>query len=490
LLVSVCDGIIGMTKKKGCITMENCRMKLPLFDDFWIDFRWNTKRRWFAPELYSTTAPGAYSSLIYDPERKVYRLYYEVLKDPKLDACRQLKLQESTDMKSFTQVLAPDGSDVIFEGETGIHGCSVLYDPFDPDPSRRYKLCGMTRMDRKGKPKEVEITFSPDGITWENRHDVIAHPYTSDTLNKLFYNPLRQEYTLLFRSAHVDRRISIKTSKDLKEWTDPRIILHPGSNYSDGVINMHHYAMSAKYMDGIFYGLLWRYNTGIYDMEFTRMSGYMEPELVYSYDGREFLYTSGAPLMERPVPPNPGCAGMSPYDMCISADGKSYYILTSGSVRPHGTQQQNYERQEKLKEQGKKAANLIFKIRRDGFCGIEGVCYGAKVITKPISMLKDDLTFNINASCGTVRFGLMNKSGEFLEGFSFDDCIPFEYDDCLDVRPRWKEHRLSEMLDKQVRVAIELNGAILYCISGTARPHMRQAQRSFADPQGLEDYTH
>lgn len=215
------------------------------------------------------------------------------------------------------------------------------------------------------------------------------------------------------------------------------------------------------------------------------MSGYMEPELVYSYDGQEFLYTSGKPLMERPIPPNPGCAGMAPFDMCISADGKSYYILTSGAVRPHGTQDENYQRQEKLKELGKNPANLLFKIRRDGFCGLESVCYGAKVITKAIALLKDDLTFNINASCGTVRFALMNRAGKFLEGYSFDDCIPFAYDDCLDVRPQWKEHQLSEVLNQRVRVAIELNGAILHCISGTARPFMGQLQTSFADPQGL-----
>jgi len=468
--------------------MENSRMKLPLFDDFWIDFRTNTKRRWFAPEIYSVAPSGAYSSLIYDPERQVYRLYYEVLIDPSMDACRAVKMVESTDMKNWTQIMGETGTDVIFQGGAGVHGTSVLYDPFDPDPSRRYKLCGMTRMDRKGMPKEVEITFSADGIHWEDRHDVIAHPYTSDSLNKLFYNPLKEEYALTLRSAHVDRRISLKTSKDLKEWSHPRIILHPGSNYADGVTNIHHYAMSAGYYDGIFYGLLWRYNTSIYDMDFTRMSGYMEPELVYSYDGQEFLYTSGKPLMERPVPPHPGCAGLAPQDMCISADGKDYFIYCSAGVRPHGTAQQNYERAKKLEELGKKPANLIYKIRRDGFCGIEGVCYGAQVITKPISLIKDDLSFNINAACGTVRFALLEKYGQPIEGFSFDDCIPFEYDDCLDVKPRWKEHDLSEVLETQLRVAIELNGAILYCISGTARPHVRQAQKSFADPVGSENY--
>jgi len=470
--------------------MENNRMKLPLFDDFWIDFQYNVKRRWFAPELYATCdTPGAYSSLIYDPERQVYRLYYEMLIDPALDACRALKLAESTDMKTWTQVLADDGTDVIFVSGEGIHGCSVLYDPFDPDPSRRYKLCGMTRMERKGLPKEVEILFSADGIHWEDRHDVIAHPYTSDTLNKLFYNPLRDEYTLTMRSAHVDRRISIKSSKDLKEWTHPHIILHPGSNYCDGVTNMHHYAMSASYQDGIFYGLVWRYNTSLYSMDFTRMDGYMEPELVYSYDGQEFLYTSGKPLMERPLPPNPGCMSMAPQDMCIGADGKNYYILCTAGVKPHGTQEQNVIRAQQLKDRGIESAKLIYKIRRDGFCGLEGICYGSKIITKPISLIKDDLTFNINAACGTVRFALLEKYGEPIEGFTFDDCIPFQFDDQLDVRPQWKEHDLSEVLERQLRVAVELNGAILHCISGTARPHMRQAQKSFADPIGSENYS-
>ena len=79
----------------------------------------------------------------------------------------------------------------------------------------------------------------------------------------------------------------------------------------------------------------------------------------------------------------------------------------------------------------------------------------------------------------------MKANGQFYDGFSFDDCIPFEYDDSVDVRPRWKEHELKEVLGKQVRVAIELNTAILHCITATARPFVVQPQVSFADPKGL-----
>ena len=214
------------------------------------------------------------------------------------------------------------------------------------------------------------------------------------------------------------------------------------------------------------------------------MYGYMEPELVYSYDGTEFLYTSAKPLMERPLPPAPGFAGLAAQDMCQSADGKDYYLICSGYVFVHGTQDSNKRMSELL--QGKiRRGNPIYKIRRDGFCGIESVGTGGKVITKPLELMADDLRFNIRANGGWVRFGLMEADGTFLEGFSFDDCIPFQLDDGLDVKPQWKEHTLSEVLNRRVRIAVELNGAILHCISATARPHIRQQQESFSRPMGI-----
>ncbi len=465
--------------------MEENRMKLPLFDDYWIDFRFNTTRRWFTPELYSICPAGPYSSMFYDPIRKRYRVYFEEVIRWGDDGPRQLKLLESEDLKTFTPVKNDRGDDVIYTGETGVHGTSILYDPFDPDPACRYKFCGMTRMGRKFGDMEVEVAFSPDGIHWENDHKTIAHPYTSDALNKLVYNPLKKEYLLFHRAAAVDRRICVKSSPDLVNWSDSRVILYPGATYNNGHTGMQHYSMSAAYMDGIFYGLLWRYNTSLYDMEFSRMFGYMEPELVYSYDGNEFLYTSGKPLMERPLPPTPGCVGLAPDDICESADGKDYYILCFGYVFVHGTAESNERLLNAMKDKPVTTGNPIYKIRKDGFCGLESVGHGGKVITKGIELLKDDLTFNIRANYGFVRFGIMNGDGSFVEGFSFDDCIPFEYDDQVAVRPRWKEHDLSEVLNRKVRIALELNTAILHSISATARPYIAQAQESFANPMGL-----
>ena len=138
-----------------------------------------------------------------------------------------------------------------------------------------------------------------------------------------------------------------------------------------------------------------------------------------------------------------------------------------------------------MKEKGLNNALMIYKIRKDGFCGLESVGPGGKVITKSMELLKDDLSFNIRAECGSVRFGLMSVKGEYLEGFSVDDCIPFEFDESVDVKPQWKEKTLADALNKQVRIVVELNSATLHAMSATARPFIRMRQISFANPQGI-----
>jgi len=432
-----------------------------------------------------------YSSLICDREQGKYRIFYEKF-HPDNERIRYLCLLESEDMVHFTPVLNEQGDPVVYDGNGGVHGCSVLFDPMDPDPNRRYKFAGMTGMERslQGFREKcstgVTLAFSPDGVRWEHHPELIATPNTSDALNKLFFNPCTQEYTLCHRSAYVDRRIAVRTSKDLVHWSEPRTILHPASVYNTEHTQMQHYSLSANWFDGIFYGLLWRFPTDLRSTDFTKMFGTMDVELVYSYDGREFLYTSGKPLMERPMAPTPGWAGLTGNDMCESLDGQYYYLLSGAYQIVHGTIESNKRLIQILKERGvASGGHRVYRIRKDGFCGIESVSPGGRVITKPLCLLKDDLTFNLRADCGTVRFGLMTKKGEYLEGFSLEDCVPFEFDQGLEIRPRWKEKELSQILGQQVRVVVELNGAILHAMSATARPFITQEQVSFSNPAAL-----
>ena len=465
------------------------RVKLTFFDEYWLDFRRGTTRRWYTPEKYSIAPESMYCSLIYDTERKVYRLYYEMFPTIANEDLRYMMAVESTDMKNFTQVKNDEGGDILFTGGTGIHGTTVMYDEFEKDPERRYKLAGMFHMGDKYKGHEsdmpVRLAFSPDGVHFTMHDELRATEHTSDSLNKLFYNPYTEEYGLLHRSAFVDRRASVRRSKDLVYWTEPEIALHPGSNYNDGFTQMQHYALSVKFFDGIFYGLLWRYNTCLYNMEYTKMFGYIEPELVYSYDGRVWLYTSGEVLMPRPEAPNPGCAGLAPGDMCGAPDDNYYYIACNAACYTHGTQANDRKLNALCKERGITAGTLMYRIRKDGFSGIESVGPGGEIVTKGIDILSDDLILNANASVGNIRYAIRHNDGTFVEGFGYEDCVPMEFEDNVHFKARFKEHSLKELTGQRVRLSIELNGAVLHCVTLDAAPYISQRQKSFSDPQGI-----
>ena len=468
--------------------MRTNRVKLTFFDDYYVDARPGTHRRWFAPELYCQlpTTLG-YGSMFYDPGVGKYRLYYETMRDMANDDDRVLKLLESDDLQAFTPVLADDGSDVIVDYNGHVHGAAILYDPVDPDPARRYKRIGMYGIESGEKPWLCPA-FSADGIHWEDHPEIVIHRHFSDAENQVFYNPCFQEYTAVIRSAWCDRRITLRTSKDFVHWSEPRTVLHPAGQYNNELTHMEHYSMAAHWFDGLFYGMLWRFECDIRAIPGKRgpnSGDVSEPELVYSYDGREFLQTTGKVLMQRPLPPVRGWAGLAPVDIFESAEGEDYYILCMGYSFLHGSPEGNKRRNAMLQERGISSGHLLYRIRKDSFCGLESVAEGGLVYTELLELLEEDLTFNVRADCGSVRFGIAGGRGQFLEGFSLDDCIPFEYGSGTQIKPRWKEHSLKEILGRRVRLVVELNGAILHSCSVTARPHVLQPQRSFSDPQGL-----
>jgi len=472
--------------------------KLNFFDDFWIDFRPGTIRRWFYPQLKSHYADGdfmasAYCSAFYDEIAGKYRLFYEVSPDLANDAVRYLALAESDDGLHYKPVEINDNLEarmrrVVFDGGSGLHGTSVLFDPFDPEPGRRYKCATMAGTGDKRKqenrvPMPVTAAFSPDGVHWTEHPELVLHPYTSDAFNCLFYNPLSKEYCLILRGGYVDRRIAMRTSKDMVNWSDPFIIQHPSPKYNDNLIEMQFYSMWAGFVDGAFLGLQWWFNTSLTDMDFSKMWGFMETELLYSYDGKYFMQTSGKQVIDRPPAPALGCSQLSLMGLMENRTKDEYILYGGGSKFMHGTAATNKEFAEKIT--GPSAAVVFATIRKDGFCGIEGMRGGSQVITKSMQFLKGDLTLNINASVGFARFGLMNAKGEFYEGFSYEDSVSFTGDG-VKIKPEWKNAKIDSLVGKQVRIAIELNNATLHSVNMTARPYIVGPQAGFHNPMQLE----
>jgi len=152
--------------------------------------------------------------------------------------------------------------------------------------------------------------------------------------------------------------------------------------------------MTAAWHDGIFLGITVPYHMKFYEALHTPINGYMESELVYSYDGEHFMDTTGRPLVERPSPPLQGCAQTALVDICESFDGTEY-ILTARGFNVH----HSMAVPEMIRLQNGRAFGAAFyKIRKDGFCGIEGMGGGAPglVLTRRLLLLKDDLSVMLN----------------------------------------------------------------------------------------------
>ena len=489
---------VELTSGEAPIMNDSDRVKLCFFDDFWLKYKSSTVRRWFAPQYFSDYCDPAFGgicacSLIPDKASGKYRLYYNGF-DPLNEVNCFTALSESGDLQSFEPVeIKPSTSKhpahvIDIKGE-GVDACEhgmrtfVIYDRFESDPTRRYKLMCYLRNQQGGQSNELLVAFSADGLHWELQRDMVAVRGNSDAVNKLFYNPHTKAYGLIHRAAHVDRRIALKTTEDFRTWTDPKIILHPDPRFNNDDSITELYGMTAAWHDGIFIGITVPYHMKFYESLYTNINGYMESELVYSYDGEHFMYTTNRPLVERPSPPLQGCAQTALVDICESFDGTEY-ILTARGFNVHHSRAVP----EMIQLQNGRAFGAAFyKIRKDGFCGIEGMGAGAPglVLTRRLLLLEDDLTFNVNASCGIARFGIVkgvgqpsergqqrlqpNSSIEFHEGFSFDDCVPFRQSDSVDTAPQWREHKLRELVGKRAYIAVELKCAILHAMSFTAR---------------------
>ncbi|NSW92324.1 MAG: hypothetical protein HPY74_16935 [Firmicutes bacterium] len=471
---------------------------LRFFDDFWLDVRKNIKRNWYSPVLAGRfDRAGIYPSAAWCPEIGKYRLWYEIMPDFANDGRRLLALAESDDGLNWYDADVPVddlpveirnySSIVLAGGPEGIHGTSVFRDPYEKDPAKLYKACTLgNRVEfqpRSPEERNLVMYFSPDGVNWDSGSSRIVYPFTSDTYNCILYNPIFKKYMVFFRASNVDRRVAKIESNDLLSWSRPTIIIHPDAGYSDESEMIQLYAMWAGWFDGMFLGHLWRFHTEAADESYPKMFGYMDTELVYSYNGINWMHTTRKPLVERPVPPEYGHTQLALSGMFETKEKDAWILVGCASRGIHGTSRENKRLYDMMK--GRIININFYRIRRDGLCGLE--CCGRKGIigTKPFELLDGDITFNVNAPFGFVRFAITDPSAKPLEGFSFDDCEPY-CGDGLDVAPVWKGHSLAELKGRRIRIWIELNTAILYSISATIRPYIWGPQVSISDPTRVE----
>lgn len=439
--------------------------KLVFFDDNYIAARPLTARRNFSPQKIGEyndddASLQLYTSYFYDNAAKEYRLYYEVPIKNKGTEVRQLRLATAQSADDFVngnmQVYDVTGLDE----EHGIHGCSIT-----PTPDGRYLFLGNAHADDR-KKRHFCYSFSKDGIHFSGVNS-ISTDY-KDTYNSVYYNPYKKEFEGTTRMTTMDRRIAVTRSKDGTSWSEPQLILHPTEC---GDMGVQYYALGVSHLDGIFYGILWRFMTDITSPDFTDMGGYMENDLMYSYDGICFSKTGNTPLCQRPAPPEFGCKQLWLLNMEKEADR---YVICGGATNiAHGS---SYDTD-------KFAVTVFYSIRRDGFCALEGFSKNSIVYTKPILFEGGDIKLNVNASAGEVSLAVLDSDGRIIDGFGFEDCKAITKTDGVNVKVSFKNADTDDIRGKRVRFAIRLDNALLYALEFNGKPFLyTNVQKSFNDP--------
>ena len=321
------------------------------------------------------------------------------------------------------------------------------------------------------------ILVSHDGLNWETKHDYgwsrsdwhPEPPYFG------FYNERLKRHCMIVRPGWGDRRVCMQTTSDFHEWSEPELLFQmdpldtaPVGFYTMPVIPYGH----------LFVGLLWVFHNASSRPvnSFNQFFGPMDAELTYSYDGVRFTRGKREPFLPLNPYPEHGCTQLRPYSMI--EHGHEIRTYSGASRASHG-------RERALNRQGHAAqAITMHRLREDGFMYLRPRGDWARVQTKPLAVWSPEITLNASAPFGEVRYQITDEQSQPVEGFTFEDCVPFQGEDQFDWELRWKAADSSDLIGKVIRLELEFQTANIYSL--TAAYHFLDAQDQWMLKEGKQ----
>ena len=473
-------------------------------DDFCLQQRHQMKRRFFTPRIIDGSGYNdkrfklAYTTFAYVPDQERYLMWtnfntqFAVI--GKTSEHCLLAMAESKDGIHFEPI--KDGlkgfgdlDNVVYAGKgNSIHGATVLYDPNEPEPSRRFKCAAA--LDEPGEIMAYApctIAFSPDGKKWSlDGNKYMWSHFWSDSYNGLIYNPVLKSYQIFCRATGTDRRICTVFSRDLIHWSEPRLVLHPDTLDGPGV---EFYAMPVSYHNGIFYGFLWIFDTDDEDPVAYKMAGRMRTELAYSYDGLTWNRTRQPVLSTKDYDSDGyGVFQNTAYNMILNKEQDRWLTVVMQWKGGHASGMYRQKDANHLPPAFNVGAadscvQRIAEIKPGRFCGLESIGLSARLHTKNMLMKREGAFPTINVACpnGEMRVRLLDTQNRPIKGFDFSDCIPFRGNETA-WKPLWKNRRIEETAGRLFNMEIELQEGCIFGISGDFMPfHSALPQYSYGD---------
>ena len=391
---------------------------------------------------------GTYVNVIYDDEENIFKMWYGVSRN--LSAARESAdglayavSQDGIHWEKPVLNLVEDGgskeNNLVFPLFRWGAGTSVMKDPIETDPAKRYKMLFMFQtgdMIFAGIVQPVCVAYSADGIHWDVPpywvNPVI--PQGSDTHLVAYWDAKIHRYVVFLRGRPNVRIICMAESDDFEDWTPREIIVAPDER--DPPQDHEFYGMSSlAYRDfrigflSVFHTLYerWIAENEIEDW-MPEWMNQMDIQLTYSKDGRTWHRAGNRePILTCGPRGSYDCGSVYPPHAPFVRDGE-IWVYHSASNCLHGEPPRHGE-------ESRKGINLA-KIQKDRLVCLKSDGDGV-VTTDPLSIDPNALWINADASGGSLRVEIVDPFDRIVPGFGKDDCIPFSANE-TDYRVEWR----------------------------------------------------
>lgn len=486
----------GLSTAKDLAFVISTGQRQLFLDDWGIAKLENLKRTMHEPDKKGAVIridPGVPGSeqhsllpgpVIYDPDLKIYKTWCTVPHD----AFPATGYWESKDGLHWTK---PIIGMVEYKGsrennyvridlgkDTGrFTPAAVVYDVHDTDPNRRYK-CALP---------PFGFGVSNDGIHWTGLR---IHVKNQDSFS-FSYDPQDRLFILAMREGGLsDRRVTLSTSRDFTNWTEPELIFRADEldqqlalqeiarRYADptlqepefhvpSTVNAQVYAMTIMRYEGLYLGFpLFFYRSGHVDRDWPGFKNFdLKPK------AREMINRMG------------DWTGLHVTQLMCSRDLRNWHRLGDRKpfIRPSRSDSGAYDTQGVLAghyvvrddelwfyygglksyanvsiDKDDQGAACLAILRRDGFISLDAAEQEGSILTQPFQLSDVKLVVNVDAPHGQLQVEILDENSTVV-GYS----APLT-GDLLRETVKWEHGNLEQFNDKTIRLRFKLRNGQFY----------------------------
>jgi len=290
-------------------------------------------------------------------------------------------------------------------GYHALYSPSVVKDPLDANPNRRYKMIWwdfVTGPDQNADTGMC-VAFSPDGINWTKYSGNRVLPtgegqfYISDVMDVMYDDSSGKfvAYTKGWADPWPNYRNIVRTeSTDFVNWTAPQLVLDHAYN----AVDPQSYGMPVIHYESVYLGLMRSY----------KLPGdeTIDIQLAISHDNQTWERVADMATFIPLGPSGSWDDGMI-FTVPPIVRGDTIEIFCGGWDGPHNVTPTH--------------TNIgVARLRKDGFVSLDASSTGA-LTPKKLIMAGDKLLVNANARYGSIEIEVLDEAGNPIQGFKRTD---------------------------------------------------------------------